>query len=149
MHSMPAATREVIGGIDTHQDLHTAAVVAASGEALATKSFATTPQGYRKTLAWCASFGGLQRVGLARAGVPVLAVTGPDRSLRRAAGKDDGLDAMAAARAALTGQRVQVAKERDGAVEARRVLRTTRKDCRALPTRHAPAASQHDRRRSR
>jgi len=64
---------------------------------------------------------------LALAGVPVLEVTGPDPSLRRAKGKGDALDAIAAARAALTGQRVQVAKDRNGTVEALRVRRTTRK----------------------
>jgi transposase len=99
---------------------------------------------------------GLQRVGveatgtygagiarhLARAGVPVLEVTGPDRSLRRAAGKDDGLDAVAAARAALTGQRVQVAKDRSGAVEALRVLRTTRKT--AVRSRRATLQQLHN-----
>jgi hypothetical protein len=58
--------------------------------------------------------------------VPVLEVTGPEPAARRSKGKDDELDAVAAARAALTGQRVQVAKDRSGAVEALRVLRTTR-----------------------
>ena len=72
------------------------------------------------------SFGaGLSR-HLALAGVPVLEVTGPEPAGRRSKGKDDKLDAVAAARAALTGQRVQVAKDRSGAVEALRVLRTTR-----------------------
>jgi transposase len=141
MDSMPPTGRDVIGGIDTHQDLHTAAVVDATGEVLATQAFATTRAGYRAMLAWFTSYGALLRVGveatgtygagiarhLARAGVPVLEVTGPDPAVRRGAGKDDALDAIAAARAALTGQRVQVAKERSGAVEALRVLRTTRK----------------------
>ena len=72
------------------------------------------------------SFGaGLSR-HLALAGVPVLEVTGPEPAGRRSKGKDDELDAVAAARAALSGQRVQVAKDRSGAVEALRVLRTTR-----------------------
>lgn len=156
MESISPTGRAVIGGIDTHQDLHTAAVVDAGGEVLATESFATTRQGYRKTLAWFTSFGDLQRVGveatgtygagiarhLARAGVPVLEVTGPDRAVRRAAGKDDALDAVAAARAALTGQRVQVAKERSGAVEALRVLRTTRKT--AVRSRRAALQQLHN-----
>jgi len=59
--------------------------------------------------------------------VPVLEVTGPDRAARREWGKDDTLHAITAARAALTGRRVQVAKDRSGAIEALRVLRTTRK----------------------
>ena len=64
---------------------------------------------------------------LALLGVPVLEVTGPDVAWRRAKGKDDALDALAAAEAARTGRRVQVAKDRCGAVESLRVLRTTRK----------------------
>ena len=141
MDSMSLTGRDVIGGVDTHQDLHTAAVVDAAGEVLATQAFATTRAGYRAMLAWFRSYGELARVGveatgtygagiarhLAAAGIPVLEVTGPDRAARRGRGKDDRLDATAAARAALTGQRVQVAKDRSGAIEALRVLRTTRK----------------------
>lgn len=74
--------------------------------------------------------------------MPVLEVTGPDRSLRRAKGKDDALDAIAAAQAALTGQRVQVAKDRSGAVEALRVLRTTRKT--AIKCRRAALQQLHN-----
>lgn len=131
----------IVGGVDTHQDLHTAAIVTTDGEVLATKAFSTTRAGYRAMLAWFRSHGELLRVGveqtgsygagitrhLALAGVPVLEVTGPDRAQRRGRGKDDDLDAIAAAQAALTGQRVCVAKDRSGAVEALRVLRTTRR----------------------
>ncbi len=132
---------QVVGGIDTHQDLHTAAVVTTDGEILAVKEFSTTRAGYRAMLAWFRSQGELLRVGveatgsygagitrhLALAGIPVLEVTGPDAATRRGYGKDDSIDAISAARAALTGQRTSVAKDRSGAVEALRVLRTTRK----------------------
>jgi len=50
----------------------------------------------------------------------------PDRSDRRRKGKDDDLDAISAARAALHGRRVSVPKSKDGAVESLRVLRVTR-----------------------
>jgi len=146
----------VIGGIDTHQDLHTAAVVSSDGTVLGSESFSTTRAGYRAMLRWFQSYGEIVRVGveatgtygagitrhLALAGIPVLEVTGPDRSLRRAKGKDDGLDAVAAAQAALTGQRVQVAKDRSGAVEALRVLRTTRKT--AIKCRRAALQQLHN-----
>ena len=132
---------EIIGGVDTHQDLHTAAAVQLDGAVLGTASFSTTRAGYRAMLRWFRSYGELVRVGvegtgsygaditchLALSGVPVLEVTGPDRATRRVKGKDDTLDAIAAADAARTGRRVQVAKDRSGAVEALRVLRTTRK----------------------
>jgi len=141
MSIMTVRTTDVVGGVDTHQDLHTAAIVSLDGAVVGTESFSTTRAGYRAMLRWFRSHGELLRVGveatgtygagitrhLALAGVPVLEVTGPNRAQRRTKGKDDTLDAIAAAQAALTGQRVQVAKDRAGAVEALRVLRTTRK----------------------
>lgn len=131
---------DVVGGVDTHKDMHMAAVIKADGVVLGTEAFSTTRAGYRAMLHWMRSHGEVLRVGveqtgsfgaglsrhLALAGVPVLEVTGPEPAGRRSKGKDDELDAVAAARAALTGQRVQVAKDRSGAVEALRVLRTTR-----------------------
>lgn len=64
---------------------------------------------------------------LALAGLTVLEVTRPDESLHRAKGKDDTVDAIAAAQAGLTGQRVRVPKDRNGQLESLRVLRTTRR----------------------
>ena len=121
-------------------DAFIAAVVTTGGVVLGTEAFPTTRAGYRAMLYWMRSHGTLLRVGveqtgslgagpcrhLALAGVPVLEVTGPEPAERRSKGKDDRLDAVAAARAALSGRRVQVAKDRSGAVEALRVLRTTR-----------------------
>lgn len=156
MSIVATETPSVIGGIDTHQDLHTAAVVGADGAVLGSEAFSTTRAGYRAMLRWFRSHGDVLRVGveatgtygagitrhLALAGIPVLEVTGPDKSFRRAKGKDDTLDAVAAARAALTGQRVQVAKDRNGAVEALRVLRTTRKT--AIKCRRAALQQLHN-----
>ena len=79
---------------------------------------------------------------LALSGVPVLEVTGSDVAWRRAKGKDDALDALAAAEAARTGCRVQVAKDRCGAVESLRVLRTTRKT--AIKCRRATLQQLHN-----
>jgi transposase len=138
--SMPCVDEKVIGGIDTHKDLHFAAVVDVTGTVLGERAFATTRQGYRALLKWMASFGRVEKVGveqtgsygagivrhLALAGIPVLEVTGPDKADRRARGKDDAIDAVAAAQAALTGKRISVAKRRDGRIEALRVLRATR-----------------------
>ena len=140
MATATADNIQIIGGVDTHQDLHTAAIVDLEGAVLGAESFSTTRAGYRAMLRWFRSHGELLRVGvestgtygagitrhLALSGIPVLEVTGPDPASRRAKGKDDTLDAIAAAEAART-SRVQVAKDRSGAVEALRVLRTTRK----------------------
>ncbi len=61
---------------------------------------------------------------------------------RRAKGKSDTLDSVAAAEAARTRIRVQVAKDRSGAVEALRVLRTTRKT--AMKCRRAALQQLHN-----
>jgi transposase len=54
----------VVGGVDTHKDLHVAAVVAGDGTVLGTESFSTTRAGYRALLRWMRSFGDLRRVGI-------------------------------------------------------------------------------------
>ena len=56
------AKRLVVGGVDTHKDLHVAAVVDERDRLLATASFATTRQGYRQMLAWMQSLGTVKRV---------------------------------------------------------------------------------------
>jgi transposase len=134
-------TRTIIGGVDTHKDLHVAAVVDDQDRFLASESFATTRQGYRLMLEWMQSFGDIQRVGIEatgtygagvlryfqKAGVQVLEVTGPDKHDRRARGKSDDLDAEAAAHAAFVGKRTVTPKTRDGMIEALRVLKAVRK----------------------
>ena len=52
--------------------------------------------------------------------------TGRTGRTAAARGKDDDLDAISAARAALHGRRVSIPKSKDGAVESLRVLRVTR-----------------------
>ena len=156
MATATADNIQIIGGVDTHQDLHTAAIVDLEGAVLGAESFSTTRAGYRAMLRWFRSHGELLRVGvestgtygagitrhLALSGIPVLEVTGPDPASRRAKGKDDTLDAIAAAEAARTKRRVQVAKDRSGAVEALRVLRTTRKT--AIKCRRAALQQLHN-----
>ena len=57
-------TRRIVGGVDTHKDLHVAAVVDEQDRVIGTRSFATTRQGYRQMLAWMRAFGDLQRIGV-------------------------------------------------------------------------------------
>jgi transposase len=130
----------VIGGIDTHKDLHVAAVIDTNGAVLATESFSTTRAGYRALLRWMHGFGDVRQVGvegtgsygagvtrhLAEAGIEVVEVDRPDRSDRRRRGKSDTLDAEQAARAVLAGKRTSTPKAKDGTVESLRVLRLTR-----------------------
>ena len=102
MEGQDTTMRHVIGGVDTHKDLHVAAVVDEHDRVIQTRSFAATRQGYRQMLAWMRSFGDLQRVGvestgsygagllrfLQASGVEVLEVTAPDRQDRRRRGKN-------------------------------------------------------------
>src|SRR5713226_8860131 len=129
-------TRPVTGGVDTHADVHVAAAVDANGGVLGVESFATTPAGFRELHGWLTGFGELARVGvegtgaygagLARylrsQGLVVIEVDRPNRQERRRNGKSDELDAIEAARAALSGRASGIAKTADGDVEAIRVL---------------------------
>jgi transposase len=131
----------VIGGVDTHKDLHVAAVVDEHNRVLGSQCFPTTRHGYKQMLAWMRSFGQLRRVGveatgtygagllryLQNAGVEVLEVTTPDRGDRRKRGKNDDLDAQNAAHAAFAGKRTVTPKTRDGMFESLRVLKACRK----------------------
>lgn len=131
----------VVGGVDTHKDLHVAAVVDYSDQVLGTQSFATTRQGYKLMLTWIRSFGDLQRIGvectgsygagllryLQTAGVDVLEVTAPDKLDRRQRGKNDDFDAQSAAHAAFAERRTVTPRSRHGMVESLRVLKVCRK----------------------
>ena len=68
MESMEGSRSCVVGGVDTHKDLHVAAVVDEQDRVLGTRCFATTRQGYRQMLAWMRSFGNVQRIGIESTG---------------------------------------------------------------------------------
>jgi transposase len=134
-------SRRIVGGVDTHKDLHVAAVVDDHDSVLETRSFASTRQGYRQMLAWMRGFGELKRIGtestgsygagllrfLQATGIEVLEITAPDRQDRRRRGKNDDLDAQNAAHAAFAGVRAVIPRSRDGMVESLRVLKACRK----------------------
>ena len=134
-------TRPITGGVDTHLDVHVAAAVDANGGVLGVESFATTLDGYRELCSWLATFGTVDRVGvegtgaygagLARhlrgRGVVVIEVDRPNRQERRRNGKSDELDAVEAARAALSGRASGIAKSADGDVEAIRTVLVARR----------------------
>lgn len=131
----------VIGGVDTHADSHTAAVIDAVGRILGHEQFPATGAGYQQLLSWMRSHGELGRVGvegtgsygaglarfLTSSGVEVIEVDRPDRRSRRRRGKSDPLDAEAAARAVLAGTADGTPKARTGPVEAIRALRVARR----------------------
>jgi transposase len=136
MTTMPRIT----AGVDTHIDAHVVAALDSIGGLLGVESFTADAAGYRAALVWLESLGEIGRVGIEGTGsygagltrflldheVEVVEVDRPKRQLRRRQGKSDPIDAVAAARAALSGEAAGQAKTRDGAVEAIRVLRIAR-----------------------
>jgi len=143
--------RVVIGGVDTHKNVHVAAVIDDRGKILDTSSFETTTTGYRQLLKWLRSFGELHKVGvegtgsygaglyryLFDEGVEVVEVNRPNRQMRRRRGKSDTVDAESAARSALNGEATVIPKTHDSIVESIRALRVAFTSARNSRTRVA------------
>jgi transposase len=103
---------------------------------LGIEAFDTSAAGCRCLVDWLRAHGEINLVGvegtgsygaglcrhLTGAGIAVVEVDRPNRQVRRREGKTDTIDAVAAARAALSGQALGRAKSRNGDVEAIRVL---------------------------
>ena len=89
--------RVVFVGVDTHADVHHAAVVDELGRWLGDRGFATTPAGYAELWGWAGSFGAIAVAGvegtssygagltryLRAQAVRVVEVDRPDRKSRR------------------------------------------------------------------
>jgi transposase len=98
-------------GVDTHADVHVAAVLDPTGCLLETRGFPATTRGYAQLATWAESFGQVDKIGmegtgsygagllrfLAGYGLTVIEVDRPDRATRRRNGKSDPLDAESAA----------------------------------------------------
>src|SRR4051812_41875169 len=92
---------QVAGGVDTHADTHTAAVIDQVGRVLGTEQFPATASGYAALLGWMRSFGAIVIVGiegtgtygaglahhLRDQGLELAEVDRPDRKTRRFQGK--------------------------------------------------------------
>ena len=123
-------------GIDTHKDIHVAIVLDELGRLQVAESFGTTDRDDRQLLAWAQRHGPIARAGvegtgsygyrLARtltdAGIEVIEVCRPDRARRRRKGKNDLVDAEAAARSVLAGDATAIPKDRRGPVGELRCL---------------------------
>lgn len=134
---MTDSSTEVTVGVDTHKDVHVAAVLDARGAVLGCESFPTTPKGFKELTCWVARFGPLDTAGvegtgswgaslarhLAGEGIEVVEVNRTNRQHRRRHGKSDTADAIGAARAVQAGEATGVPKTGDGPVEAVRKLR--------------------------
>src|SRR5918995_4028377 len=144
--SIVEVTRPIVGGVDTHLDVHVAAAVDPVGGLLGVESFPTTPAGYHDLSSWLSSFGPVERVGvegtgtygaglarhLSASGIVVVEVDRPNRQARRRNGKSDELDAIEAARAALSGRASGAAKSATGNVEALRTLLVAKRSARSI-----------------
>lgn len=132
---------EVIVGVDTHADQHTAVAINGLGHVVATIEIETTAAGYAQLVAWAQGFGRFERAGvegcgaygaglvrhLAGVGIRVIEVDRPNRQRRRRRGKSDPTDAEAAARAVLANDATTIPKDTTGVVEAIRMLQLTRR----------------------
>jgi transposase len=141
MTTMTPEPGTVTGGVDTHSDIHVAAAVDHLGGVLGTAQFPTTPAAYRRLLRWLQSFGPVGQIGVEGTGsygaalaryltesdVAVIEVARPNRQVRRRHGKTDIVDAIAAARAVLSGQATATPKSHDGPVEAIRALKVVQR----------------------
>ena len=155
MARMPDPGTEVTGGVDTHKDFHVAAAVDQLGKVLATAAFPARRSGYRQLLDWLSSFGPVSRVGvegtgawgaglcryLTEAEVEVCEVVRPNRQHRRRYGKSDVTDAIAAARAVLSGEASGRPRGGTGPVESIRLLKIARRS--AIRARTAAANQIH------
>lgn len=136
-----ALEQESILGVDTHLDVHVAAVINQSGQLLGTQSVSTNTAGYLQLFQWASSFGALKRAGvegtgtygaglcrfLCDKGIMVLEVNRPDRANRRLNGKSDPLDAENAARSVLSGISKAIPKQQSGACKAMRIVSVARR----------------------
>ncbi|MEV0742648.1 transposase [Streptomyces sp. NPDC050549] len=122
---------ELIWGVDTHKDIHVAALITSTGGLPGHEAFPANSDGYRLLIEWARSHGPVNRAGVECTGsygagltrqlraeqITVVEVNQPDKAARRRYGKSDPVDAEAAARAVLSGRATAVPKTGDGPVE--------------------------------
>lgn len=135
-----AESVDAVIGVDTHRDTLSAAVVTPIGAVVADHEVAASAAGYRTLLefgrahvpgrrCWALEGAGSYGAGLStfltNQGEQVVEVARPKRPARAAGRKSDGIDAVRAAREALSCDRPVVPRSR-GEREALRVLISTR-----------------------
>lgn len=138
--SMLAGQVDYVIGVDTHRDTNTAAVVTAAGAVVEQHQCTTDAMGYRRVVAFAdehafgrrvwaiegtGSFGSGLTTHLLEHGEWVVEIDRPARPARRNGAKTDELDAVRAAREALTRDHLTAPRAR-GDREAMRVMLTAR-----------------------
>lgn len=126
---------EVVLGVDTHRDVHVAAVVSLTGHVLGVDRFPATASGYGRLADWAGRWGAVRRAGvecsgnygaalsrhLLTEGITVVEAPGPGLAARRRRSKSDEGDAVAAARSVLSGRAQSPVKAGDGPIEIARM----------------------------
>ncbi|MCB5361998.1 IS110 family transposase [Vibrio splendidus] len=126
--------------VDTHLELHVATLINELGQVVKSKPFSVDLAGYRELLAWCKSYGFLQKASIEGTGsygaeltkflkknsIDVYEVMRPNRMERRQKGKTDVIDSENAARSVLSGETAVIPKSHAGPVESLRSLLMTR-----------------------
>lgn len=137
---LPSAQQLIVAGVDAHKNTHHAVALDGNGTRLGDQGFAASSAGYRELLRWIAGFGVVDRVGvestgsyaagltryLAEHGVEIIEVNQPHPHTRARKGKDDAIDAEAAARKVISGEATSHPKITTGVIEAIRVLHLAR-----------------------
>jgi transposase len=128
---------DVVIGVDTHKEFHVAVALAPNGGRLGECSIPANRQGHGVLQDWALELGsrpvfavegtGSFGAGLCRellaVGYSVVEINRPDRSTRRRLGKDDAIDAEAAARSFLAGTATIAPKGGTHLVEMIRLLK--------------------------
>jgi transposase len=126
--------RRIVVGVDTHKYTHVAVALNLVGEVIAELAISVDRAGYAQLERWareltapggglefgiegCGSYGAGLVSHLRRRGHRVLEVNRPHRQVRHLRGKNDPIDAEAAARTVLSGAATAAPKTADGTVE--------------------------------
>ena len=130
----------IIVGVDTHKHSHHAVIITSIGRRVAGREFPATTKGYSDLVSWARGQGLIQAVGvestgsygagltrfLTHQGITTREVNTPHSHTRARVGKDDAIDAEAAARKVLAGAATAVPKRTDSVVESIRFLMIAR-----------------------
>src|ERR1700691_5937698 len=122
----------VVVGVDTHKETHHAAVLGDRGELLEVREFLADTAGYAELTGWIESFGQVSAVGIESTGsygagltrflrersFDVREINQPHHHTKARIGKDDAIDAEAAARKVLSGSGAVKPKDTTGIVES-------------------------------
>ncbi|WP_414472129.1 IS110 family transposase [Microvirga sp. M2] len=131
---------EIIIGVDTHKEAHTAVAINGLGARLGAITLLASRRGYQELETWARSFGSVRAFGiegtgsygagltrfLQERGHSIIEVNRPNRQIRHQHGKNDPLDAENAARAVLSGQARAAPKSGTSLVEMIRHLKVAR-----------------------